>query len=276
MKPLHRRTFLRGATGIAIGLPLLDAMEASAALGVGPALPRFVFMFSPNGTVPSSWTPTGTENSFTLNGVLAPLRPFQSKLNILDNVDMESANHGVGDGHQKGMGSLLTGAELQPGTLFQGGGDSGTAGWADGVSVDQYIAQRLTSGEPYRSLELGVCVGGSNIWSRMCYSAPGQPIPPENSPANVFNRLFRNGNYSLPQAPQPSSPADAGGGSSTPTTPADAGPAAPDPLAILRAQRRSVLDTVGDSFRRLSPKVSSEDRKKLDAHLNAVRSRGWR
>jgi hypothetical protein len=224
---------------VAIALPFLEAMEAHAQ--AAPAAPkRFVFVFSANGTVPSAWTPGGTESAFSFGRVLAPLEPHRSKLLILDNVNLRSTSVGPGDAHQKGMGHLLTGKELQSGTQFPGG-DGGSAGWADGISVDQEIANRIGRNDRFPSLLFGVQTGGANIWSRMSYSGPGTPLPPEDSPRNMFTRIFGNFN------------------------------ADPAGMAELRFRRQSVLDSTKDDFGRLKARLGSTDLQKVDAHLEAVR-----
>jgi len=66
MKRLSR-TMLRGASGVAIGLPLLEIMGKPARAQSMPGytaagMPkRFIVWFTPNGTIPSAWTPTGGE-----------------------------------------------------------------------------------------------------------------------------------------------------------------------------------------------------------------------
>src|SRR5437764_80624 len=57
MKRLARRAVLRGAGGIAIGLPFLDAMRPRQAHAQMVAPRRFVAMYTSNGTVPSMWRP---------------------------------------------------------------------------------------------------------------------------------------------------------------------------------------------------------------------------
>ena len=61
MKPLDRRTFLRGAGGILVGLPLLDAMVSARRASADPvAKPRrLVLWFTPNGTIYDEWQPQG-------------------------------------------------------------------------------------------------------------------------------------------------------------------------------------------------------------------------
>lgn len=240
---ISRRQWLRGAGGAALALPLLNFVDGRRTLQAAPTeFPkRLILMFSPNGTIPSAWTPSGGETDFTLPTILAPLAPHRDKLLIIDNVDMESAYHGPGDGHQTGMGSLWTGIELLAGTEFKGGGDSGTAGWGGGPSVDQHIAKTVGVSTKLPSLELGVQVSGATVWSRMSYKAANQPVPPENDPGKVFDRVF--------------------------------GSLGADPtgLAKLRARRQSVLDAVATDFKRLDPKLASEDKLKVVQYADALR-----
>src|SRR5262249_43949528 len=65
-RQIGRRTLLRGAGGIAIGLPFLDIMARSERARAGaPTIPqRFVVFFSPNGTIRERWKPTGNETDF--------------------------------------------------------------------------------------------------------------------------------------------------------------------------------------------------------------------
>lgn len=229
MKRLSRRTVLRGA-GAAIALPLLDAMEARA-----QATPprRLLLVFSPNGTIYERWAPTPTGTGFTLSPVLAPLAPHQSKLTVLGNVDMASAYDGPGDGHQKGIGHLWTGVDLQPGTLFT------TVDWAGGPSVDQRLADVVGGATRLRSLELGVQVPRARVYDRMVYRAAGQPLPPLLDPTATFQAVFGDG----------------------------------DPLvaAQRRARRKSVLDAVLGEYTALSAKLGAVDRQRLDAHATTVR-----
>jgi len=229
VKRLSRRLVLRGA-GAVLALPFLDAMEARAQ---SSSPRRLVLLFSPNGTVYDRWAPTRTATGFTLSGVLSPLAPFQSKLNVLGNLDMASALDGPGDGHQKGIGHLWTGVDLQPGTLF------GTVDWASGPSVDQRLADVVGGVTRLRSLELGVQVARARVYDRMVYRAAGQPLPPLVDPLAVFETLFGDGD--------------------------------PVQAAKRRARRRSVLDAVLGEYGAVTAKVGAGDKRRLDAHATAVR-----
>ena len=247
MKPfkLSRRAALRGAGGIAVGLPFLDVMRPSGrrSLAAGTTPPRrFIVFFSPDGSIHENWVPTGTETAFTLSRILAPLESNKQKLVILDGVENKVGGYGArpGDDHMKGMGGMLTGMGLLPGTTQGGAGDP--AGLAAGISVDQTIAATIGADTKFRSLELGVQAGSSGTaWGYSNYAGPGQGLPPDNNPAAVFNRVF---------------------------TPQGAAGAA---AAQQRAERKSVLDAVMQSYARLGPRLGADDKAKLDAHLANIR-----
>ncbi len=89
----------------------------------------------------------------------------------------------------KGMGTMLTGIGLLPGTTQGGAGDP--AGLAGGISVDQTIATAIGAGTKFRSLELGVQSGSAGtVWGYTAYAGANQPLPPDNNPASVWNRVF--------------------------------------------------------------------------------------
>ena len=237
---LTRRHFLRAAGGAAVALPLLSSLRAGAAGETYPK--RLVLMYTPNGVIPSAWWPTNVtnESSWDLNTIHLPLAPFKERLLFLGGVDLTVTNAGPGGLHQKGIGGLFTGRQLQDGALFVDGCGQ-RAGWADGISIDQEAAKTLAVGTPITSLELGVRATENDVQGRIAYAGPGAPLPPMNDPSEVFQRLF------------------SGFGQNT------------DQLAELRARRRSVLDTVQAQFKSISARVSSADQQKLQAHLTLVR-----
>jgi len=237
-RPLpSRRAVLRGAAGAAVAIPFLESLGRRRARAAGDAFPtRFVVMFSPNGTIPGAWAPTGTETAFTLSPILSPLAAHQGDIVVVQGLTQRG---GGGDGHQNGIGGMLTGQPLHPGP-FAGVG-SAPAGWAAGPSVDQRIAAALGTTTRLRSLELGVQVGAADYYGRMCYRDADQPLPPEDDPARVYAAVFADLH-----------------------TP-------PDVLARARARDRSILDTVGAQYARVAARLGAADRARLDQHLTAVR-----
>ena len=234
---ISRRTMLRGAGGVALGLPLLEIMDAKAGGGGDPT--RLVIFFTNNGTYHPNWTPTGNETNFTLGPILQPLAPFQDRLNILSGIDQESSYHGPGSGdpHMPGMAHLLSGTEMidiGPGQYDKRGG---------GITVDQYIADTLAPPTKFPSLQFGVQAGeyASNPWNTLIYAGPNDPVPAENDPVAMFDRLF----------------GDLGEDQSA--------------LALLRAKRHSVLDAVKEDIDELQGMLGSSDQQKLEQHLDSIR-----
>jgi len=235
LKPLSRRTLLAGAAGTGIALPWLEAFAPRRALAANALPRRFVVVFTPNGLLPS-WTPTGTERDFTLSPTLTALAPHQQDIVVIRGLYQQGAG---GDGHQNGMGGMLTGAKLNSGPF--GGVGAAPAGWANGPSVDQRIADAVAGPTKLRSLELGVQVGPADNWGRMCYRAANQPLPPEDDPAAVYARVFEDLHTD------------------------------PAVLASMRRRRQSILDTVAGQYERVASSLGSADRQRLDAHLQTVR-----
>jgi hypothetical protein len=237
MRRLSRRSVLRGAAGVALGLPFLEVMQAEGAPAAAPK--RLVVFFTNNGTIKSAWKPTGGERDFVLGPILAPLEPFRSELVVLSGMDAESSYHGPGsdDPHMPGMAHMLTGTEM----ITDANGDATLGG---GISVDQHVARSL--GAPTRFEWLGFGVQAreyrSNAWNSMSYRGAGQPVEPEDDPVAAFDRVFA---------------ADA-----TDTAQRDA----------QRALRRSILDTVGADLVSLQGRLGREDRARLDQHLDSIRS----
>ncbi len=236
----RRRAFLGAVGAGAITLPFWRSLKGEAQVTSFPK--RLLLVFSPNGTWPDEFFPSGGERDFTFRRILAPLEPLRNKVMILDGVDQRITSVGPGDGHQKGMGCLWTGVELLPGGTMGGCDSCPPVSWSSGMSIDQRVALHIGNESPFRSVELGVDNGNNeNVWTRMIYRAPGEPLPPEDDPRQAFDRLFGN---------LDSDPRDA---------------------ERRRLLRQSVLDYARGDFERLSPRLGSEDRRRLDSHLTAVR-----
>lgn len=240
---LRRRTMLGAMGATALTLPFLRLLgdDRAGAQTEGPTR-RLLVVFSPNGTWPDEWRPDGGENDFTFRRVLAPLEPFRDRVLVLGGVSMLSTDRGPGDGHQKGMGHVLTGVPLLPGDVAGGCDSCPPVSWASDLSVDQAIANHIGESTRFRSLELGAkSPDYANVWTRMSYRAASEPLPPEASPWRAFERVF--------------------------------GDAGIDPDAARRrlALRQSVLDHNIAEFERLNARLSSADRIRFERHLDTVR-----
>lgn len=234
-----RRGFLRAAGGAALTLPILQSFGVRAA---GETFPkRFITFFNANGTVEDAWWPlnASSETEWELNEILQPLASYKSRMLQLEGIDMSVTSEGPGGPHQRGMGALLTGAELQEGDMV--GGDGSRAGWANGQSVDQKMAEVIGINTAVGSLELGVRAIEADVRGRINYAGPAKALPPINDPLETYLRLFEGFNGD------------------------------PDELATVRARRKSVLDAVAKQFTALEARLPAEDKQKLQAHLELVR-----
>lgn len=122
MKPnrISRRTLLRGAGGILVGLPLLEEMVAAEAESAVPVRAFNVFFGL---GIPA---PLQTEG---YDGVLEPLKPLREKLTILRNVDQVRCDESGINAHFDGASGAFT-AEPPNGEARAGG-----------PSIDQVIRQ---------------------------------------------------------------------------------------------------------------------------------------
>ncbi len=243
---LNRRTLLRG-TGIAIGLPLLEAMlsnTSSAASHRGTL--RTAILYVPNGKHMPEWTPTNVGRKFEIPRLLQPIGHMKSKFSVLTNLTLDGARaHGDGPGdHARSAAAFLTGAHPKK---------TDGADIHNGTSVDQVIAQQVGAETRFASLELGLqgssqagsCDSGYSCAysSNLAWRNPTSPLPKEMDPSAVFDRLFGSGDPS-----------------------ADA-----KTTTLRKSRRKSVLDVALSEAKFLQQQLGAADRRKLDEYLYAVR-----
>ncbi len=243
-KTISRRAVLRGAGGVAIGLPFLEAMQPSRALAQTAAPPkRLVLWYSANGQMPQYWYPTGTETNFTLNTAHVPLQPYQSKLILFDGVNNDAGKDPVYGGHQGSFAAMTSGMPFtQPqsfNTMRPGG-----------PSIDQLVAQKIGGATRIPLLPTGVVPPGSGDGNALqaigSWLDQTQLIPPISQPSALFDYLFMNGTAS--GMPQNTMAAD-----------------------NLRALRKSILDSSLERFQTLRARVGTADKVRLDNHMAAIR-----
>jgi Protein of unknown function (DUF1552) len=243
-KAINRRTVLRGI-GTTLLLPLLDSMVP--ALRAAPkAKCRLGVVYVPNGIVMQNWTPAAHGAVFDFTPTLKPLEPFREQVLVLSGLNSTP----IADGARRPPGSharastrFLTDIPPKP-TLSS---DLGA-----GISMDQIAAKELGHRTPLGSLELSLDSNDTSGTSDPGYSraytstiawrSATTPLPMENNPRKVFERLF---------------------GDSTST----------DRTARLSGLRRrqSVLDAINDKLAALKRQLGPSDRLKLDEYFDAVR-----
>lgn len=232
---LDRRTVLKGLAGVTLSLPLLEAMGKEVA---NQTPRRFCAMYTANGmSLPNSrngidewsWFPKAEGRDFEFGESTKPLSPFRDKLSFLGG--LYHPNGTKADPHLC-SDMWLTGAPLhnpKPGTF-------------NSVALDQVIAQHTKQycRQPSLVLSIDAGVGFLSRTGTISYNLEGKPIPAENNPRRVFDRLFRGDR---------------------------------DSLATQREQlqrRIKLVDAVLDSSRSLNKQLGQSDREKMDQYLTSL------
>jgi hypothetical protein len=255
---IARRAFLRGCGGsAALLLPLLRSMEARAQ-GM-PAPRRLLILHHGQGSPLDLWRPAAaaTTTTFTLPANSAPFAPLQSKMVMIDGLNivtasLQTTNDGGQNTSEGGMVALMTGVPA----LGKVGQQDHCAG---GPSIDQILLDHSPvlggalspsrTRTPFGSLQLAADIRSSRdeVAPRvMSYRAPTgnadisqarQPIYPETQPLNAFNRLFAGvvpaGSAALPR-------------------------------------ELSVLDFMRSDLARLRTLAPASEKSRLDAHADAI------
>lgn len=174
---LSRRALLRGAGGVALSLPFLDAMVPASARAQALAAPprRMSFVYFPNGFIRAEWNPKTAGAAFEMTPALQPLAPFRDKLTVLTGLACDPSKTTAGF-HDRAMASFMTGVELVRGEV------------RSGVSVDQIAAPVLGKDIPFGSLELAVQDLGA--FGGPSFKSATNRLPFETNPRNAFERLF--------------------------------------------------------------------------------------
>jgi hypothetical protein len=237
---------LRGL-GAALALPVLDSMvPALTAITKTAAAPvrRLGVFYVPNGMSMPYWFPKTEGPLGELPPTLKSLAAFKDRLLLCGGLADEPANRVKGGGdHARSAGTFLTGV---PYKITSGADVFGS------VSMDQIVAKELSKETQLASLELGIesnamlgsCDGGASCayTNTIAWSTETTPLPIENDPRAVFERLF---------------------GTSGST---DRGAR----LARIE-QDRSILDFVNEQLRFLKKAIGPQDKVRVDEYLDSVR-----
>jgi hypothetical protein len=225
-----RRGFLAAAGGAAMA-PFLPLLSSHAG---GKGYPKRLIQFVvAHGICRPSWLPSGTVNDWTLSPVLQPLQAFKDRLVVVAGLD-NTAGTASGGKHVHGTKTLLSGAEL-----IQPANDNPTNSNSQngGITIDQFVADAQDT--QHRSLNAGALSRQAGLLAR----GPGEDIALEIDPREVFDDVFGAG------VPDPS----------------DA-----EADEKRRADRQHVVDVVRANLATLEGRVSTEDRPKIERHLDAI------
>lgn len=218
-----------------MALPVLEAMGKE----VTEKTPRrFCAMYTANGmSLPNpkhgisdwNWFPLTEGKGFEFGKSTEPLRPFREQLSF-----MEGLHHPNGPKADPHLCSdmWLTGAPLhnpKPGTF-------------NSVALDQVVALHTKQfcRQPSLVLSVDAGVGFLSRTGTISYNLEGKPIPAENNPRRVFDRLFRGDRTSLVAQRE-------------------------------QLQRRiKLVDAVLENAKALNKQLGQSDREKMDQYLTSL------
>lgn len=187
--------------------------------------------YIPNGVNIKQWKPTNTGSDYRLSPTLLGLEKHRKDFTVISGL-----GHPASDGGHSGADTWLTGADLDavPGSDY-----------ANTLSIDQQVAAIHEKDTRIASLQLSDVSGsGAALHSHtLSFDRSGTPLPSENSPRRLFERLF------VPEE-------------------------ATDRNAALRRyqQQRSILDAVQEEAKQLGRQLGQDDRAKLAEYYESVRA----
>ena len=174
--PLNRRHFLR-ASGVALGLPFLEAMLPTRAIAPADSVPRRIVAINTNlGILSRHFTPGQSGRDYALTPYLKTLADYREDFTVITGC----SHPGVTGGHAPEV-SFLTAAP-----------HPGTPSFRNSISLDQFAAKHI--GEQTRVSSLPLVVANRPTNQSLSFTSSGVMIPAENSPAAVFKALFVAGN----------------------------------------------------------------------------------
>lgn len=235
VKQTSRRSFLMGAGGFAVGLPFLATLAAPRRANAWEPLangPRRLIVMRHAHGLVMEEWLPNNNGSY--RQILQPIADagLQNKTLVVAGVD-----HKITSDHWGNNWSSLTCVREH---------HWGSANWqiqGATASVDHVIGRLINNGLAPRRLDLRVPddPGQDVTTSNVFWAGNGDPINQQNRPLSVYERLFG----------QPDDGAT---------------------VDLLMVRRKSVLDHVLQDFNRLRSRISTEDRPRLDAHAEKIRT----
>lgn len=230
---ISRRTLLRGA-GVGLALPWLEIMSpsarsATAAGGMAEAERprRAIFCMWGLGVNGRDYTPPDTGKAWKVTPILKPLDRLRDEFTLVSGLKLtHSGGHGGDRTFLTGTSTHKADAKLR-------------------ISADQEIAEAVGKATRFPSLVLGINRGtgfGNPQDNTLSWTRGGTPIPAENRPHVLFDKLFR--------AEKAEDVAAAREGA---------------------ARTGSVLDAVRDEAKRLEARLGKDDKAKLGEYFTSVR-----
>jgi hypothetical protein len=238
-KHLSRRTFLRGA-GVTIALPFLESMvpaQTPLRNTAASGKTRLGCIYVPHGATMYKWTPATEGKNFQFSETLSPLEKYRERLCVVSNLAHQSAKGAdAGAEHARSAAIYLSGANPQKGSVRLG------------PTIDQVAAEFMGQDTPLPSIELAIedvslsCGAGYGCayFNTISWRKPTVPLPMENSPQVVFEKLFGDGG----------------------TT---------EQRLARKREDRSILDSIREQVGGLQKGLPASDRARVDGYLDDIR-----
>jgi hypothetical protein len=241
---VNRRAFLRGAGGVAVGLPFLESLPERSAWAAGDEPVFSLFICAVDGVVPPHFFPDSV-GSLSVDSLAAAakatsaLAAHADELLFVKGVNWPLAAPS-GEAHAQGLCMAFTAVKPT--------GSSADA-VASGPSADWVIAEKVQPGVPPLTLYAGNRRNGY-IAERISFSAAGATTAAQDNPYVLYQQLM---GLVAPDG--------------TPT------PGSEEAMALLAESRNSVHDVVRDELHGLmsNSRLSSDDKQRLQQHFDSIR-----
>ena len=172
-RPVNRRTFLR-ASGVAMGLPLLESMAPALTRAAAASPKRLVTICSTLGLFSSSWFPKTAGAGYEATEYLDLIDEHRSRYTLFSGLS-----------HEEQSGRQPHNSEI---TWLTAARRPGLDGFRNTVSLDQAAANQLGYVTRFPSVVLGTLSSQSQS-----FTTSGAMVPAETSPAELFRKLFLQG-----------------------------------------------------------------------------------
>src|SRR5215467_8884219 len=183
------------------------------------------------------WTPSAAGKDFEFSESLSPLEKYRNQICVVSNLFHQAATGAdAGAEHARSAALFLTGGQPQKNAVRVG------------ESVDQVAARAIGQDTPLPSIELAIedvslsCGAGYGCayFNTIAWRTPTVPLPMENSPQVVFEKLFGDGGTAEQRISR-------------------------------KREDRSILDSIIEETTGLKKDLPVSDRARVDGYLDDIR-----
>jgi hypothetical protein len=201
-------------------------------------------IYIPHGATMDKWTPAGEGRGFQFSEILQPLEPFRDQVCVISDLAHQPVapwsgeDTGGAENHVRAAAVFLSGAHPVKKNEAH-----------VGSTVDQIAAQYVGQDTPLPSIEMSIepvnlACGDAGFTcayrNTLSWKSATLPLPMENNPQVVFERLFGDGSTEAQRQER-------------------------------RNQARSLLDSIGGQVSSLEKDLPAGDRRRLREYLEEVR-----